>query len=154
MLIEIPAKNKALTAAFVSNVKKPGKYHDGNGTGLFLLVQPSGARSWVQRVTIRGRRRELGLGSPPIVTLAEARKQALDNKRLARAGGDPLADKQRAKQVLTFAEAARQTHIELSPTWKIQEVQKERLDIYAPTKGAFEGAQKSGLSAKVWTFGH
>ncbi len=111
-------KTKALTAAFVNTVKEPGKYHDGKGTGLFLLVKPTGGRFWVQRVTIRGKRRELGLGSPPVVTLAEAREQALENKRLARAGGDPLAEKRRAKQVLTFAEAARKTHAELSPTWK------------------------------------
>ena len=87
---------KALTAAFVRTVKEPGKYHDGAGTGLFLRVDPSGKSYWVQRVTIRGKRRELGLGSPPTVTLAEAREQALDNKRLVRAGGDPLAKKRKA----------------------------------------------------------
>ena len=109
---------KALTAAFVRTVKKPGKYHDGAGTGLFLRVDPSGKSYWVQRVTIRGKRRELGLGSPPTVTLAEAREQALDNKRLVRAGGDPLAEKRKASAVLAFEEAARKAHAELSPTWK------------------------------------
>ena len=109
---------KALTAAFVRTVKEPGKYHDGAGTGLFLRVDPSGKSYWVQRVTIRGKRRELGLGSPPTVTLAEAREQALDNKRLVRAGGDSLAEKRKASAVLTFEEAARKTHAELSPTWK------------------------------------
>lgn len=109
---------KKLTAAFVSSARDPGKYHDGKGTGLFLLVKPSGARSWVQRIVIRGKRREMGLGSPPVVSLAEAREQALDNKRVARAGGDPLSDKRQARAVLTFAEAARKTHAELSPTWK------------------------------------
>lgn len=111
-------KSTALTAAFVKTVNVPGKYHDGKGTGLFLLVKPTGARFWVQRMTIQGKRRELGLGSFPVVTLAEAREQALDNKRQARAGINPLEEKRRAKQVLTFAEAARKTHAELSPTWK------------------------------------
>jgi integrase len=74
----------------------------------------------VQRLTIRGKRRELGLGSPPIVTLAEAREQALENKRRSRAGGDPLADKRKAQRILTFEEAAKETHAELSPTWKNQ----------------------------------
>ncbi len=78
-----PAKSKALTAAFVSSVREPGKYHDGKGLGLFLLVKATGARSWVQRIVIRGARREMGLGSPPVVTLAAAREQALANKRLA-----------------------------------------------------------------------
>lgn len=113
-----PVKSKALTAAFVSSVKEPGKYHDGKGLGLFLLVKPTGARSWVQRIVVRGARRELGLGSPPVVPLAEAREQALENKRLARVGGDPLAARRKARAVLTFEEAARRTHAELSPTFK------------------------------------
>mgnify|MGYP001819018985 FL=1 len=96
----------------------PGKYHDGKGTGLFLLVKPSGSRSWVQRIVINKKRRELGLGSPPVVTLAMAREQALENKRLARTGRDPISERRKAKQILTFEEAARKTHIELSPTWK------------------------------------
>ena len=113
-----PTVGKALTAAFVQAVKQPGKYHDGKGTGLYLRVEPNGSRFWVQRITIRGKRRELGLGSPPTVTLAGAREAALDNKRIARAGGDPLAAKRKARAVLTFAEAARKAHAELSPTWK------------------------------------
>nr|WP_068113385.1 site-specific integrase [Tropicimonas marinistellae] len=107
-----------LTAAFVKHVAQPGKYHDGKGTGLFLLVKPTGGRFWVQRITIRGKRRELGLGSPPIVSLAAAREEAIENKRLARGGGDPLSEKRRARAILTFEEAARKTHAELSPTWK------------------------------------
>lgn len=114
----MPTKPKALTAAFVASAKEPGKHHDGKGTGLFLLVKPNGSRFWVQRIIIRGKRRELGLGSPPVVTLAEARERALEHKRLARAGGDPLAEKQREKRILTFEEAARKTHAELAPTWK------------------------------------
>lgn len=91
-------KRKSLTAAFVSTIKEPGKYHDGKGTGLlFLLVKPTGGRFWVQRIVVRGKRRELGPGSPPVVSLAEAREQALSNKRTARLGGDPLAEKSRAK---------------------------------------------------------
>ena len=96
---------KALTAARVRTVQEPGKYHDGGGLGLFLRVDPNGARFWVQRVTIRGKRRELGLGSPPLVPLAEARDKATANKRLARAGGDPLAEKRKARDALTFGQA-------------------------------------------------
>ena len=44
----------------------------------------------------------------------------MDNKRLARAGGDPLAEKRRSQSVLTFEEAAKKTHAELAPTWKNQ----------------------------------
>ena len=109
MAIITGTRSKALTAAFVSTAKEPGKYHDGNGTGLFLFVKPTGGRFWVQRITIRGKRCELGLGSPPVVTLAEAREQALQNKRLTRSGGDPLAAKRKALRILTFEEAARKT---------------------------------------------
>lgn len=85
-------------AAFVSSVKEPGRYHDGKGLGLFLLVKPTGARSWVQRIVIRGARREMGLGSPPVVTLAAARRKT--------------------RATLTFAEAAHRAHVEFAPTWK------------------------------------
>lgn len=92
-----------LTARRVDTVTEPGKYHDGGGTGLFLRVWPSGSRQWVQRITIRGKRQEIGLGSPPAVPLATARKLALDNKGVAMLGGDPLSDRRKAREVLTFA---------------------------------------------------
>ena len=92
-----------LTAAVVRALSGPGRYGDG-GT-LFLRVAPGGSKGWVQRLTIGGKRRDLGLGGWPLVTLAEAREQALENRRLVRRGGDPLADKRRAK-VPTFSEAS------------------------------------------------
>ena len=94
--------HNALAPAFVRNAP-PGHHIDGNG--LYLYVQPTGARSWIQRLVIRGRRCELGLGSVSLVSLAEAREQALANRKLARSGGDPLADKRRLRSVPTFAEA-------------------------------------------------
>ena len=82
----------------------PGRYCDGNG--LYLFVQSTGTRSWIQRLVIRGRQRELGLGSVYLVPLAEARAIALANRKIARSGGDPLAERRRAKAVPTFAVAA------------------------------------------------
>ena len=98
-----PHPHKRLAPAFVRSAP-PGKHADGNG--LYLHVQPTGTRSWVQRLVIRGRQRELGLGSVHLVTLAEAREHALANRKLARSGGDPLAEKRRAQGMPTFAEAA------------------------------------------------
>ena len=95
--------DKALSAAFLPSAP-PGRHADGNG--LFLFVQPSGTRSWIQRLLVRGRRRELGLGSLALVPLAEAREKALANRKLARQGGDPLAEKRRTQGIPTFAEAA------------------------------------------------
>jgi integrase len=110
----------ALTAAFVSKTQKTGRHFDGGGLGLHLLVKPSGSRSWVQRVKIHGKRRDLGLGSPPVVTLAEARETALENMRIVKRGGDPLAERRKANRILTFEEAARRVVVELTPTWKDQ----------------------------------
>ena len=65
----------------------PGKHYDGGGLGLYIRVEPNGSRFWVQRITIARKRRELGLGSPPLVPLAEARETAFKNQRLVRDGG-------------------------------------------------------------------
>lgn len=107
---------KALTAKFVEGAREPGKYFDGHG--LFLRVQPNGARQWVQRIVIRGKRRELGLGNPSLVPLADARAKALENRKLARSGGDPIQAKREAEAVLTFEEAARKVHALHLPTWR------------------------------------
>ena len=107
--------HKALSAAFIRSAS-PGRHADGNG--LYLYVQPSGARSWVQRLVIRGRRRELGLGSVALVSLAEAREKARANRKLAREGGDPLAEKRRTQGVPTFAEAAAKVVEQQKAGWR------------------------------------
>ena len=66
---------------------------------------PSGSKQWLQRIVIRGKRRDLGLGGYPLVSLAEAREAAFANRKLARAGGDPLALR-KSTAVPTFSEAA------------------------------------------------
>ena len=107
--------DKALSAAFVRTAP-PGRHCDGNG--LYLYVQPTGTRSWIQRLVIRGRKRELGLGSVALVSLAEAREQALANRRLARTGGDPLAEKRRSVGIPTFAQAARRVVEQKRAGWR------------------------------------
>lgn len=94
---------KALSPRFVETVTDPGKYFDGQG--LFLRVAKNGAKQWVQRITIRGKRTELGLGSPPAVSLQAARKVALENRGEAMQGGDPLAEKRKTREGMTFANA-------------------------------------------------
>ena len=98
--------DRALSDAFCRNVAESGKYADGGG--LYLLVEPSGARRWIQRLVVNGRPRKLGLGSYRLVSLAEARELALANRKLAREGGDPRsAGRHRTAGVPTFEEAAR-----------------------------------------------
>ncbi len=104
-----------LNAAKVKAIKEPGRYSDG-GT-LFLYVAPGGSKSWVQRLVVYGKRRDIGLGGFPLTSLAEAREKAFANRKLARDGGDPMAAKRRAK-VPTFREAAEKTFEANRPRWK------------------------------------
>lgn len=106
----------ALTALKVKTETAPGKYFDGNG--LYLRIDKDGGRYWVQRITIRGQRREIGLGTPELVSLAKARVTARENRRLAYEGLDPLQIRREARAVLTFAEAARKVHEIHLPTWR------------------------------------
>lgn len=76
-----------LTSISVRNAK-PGKHSDGRG--LFLFVTDTGAKSWVVRVQVDGRRREYGLGAAALVTLAEARDKAMEVRKQAKAGLDPV----------------------------------------------------------------
>ena len=108
--------NNALAPAFVRNVSQAGRYCDGQG--LYLDVRPSGSRGWIQRLTIRGRRTELGLGGFPLVSLKEAREKAFANRKLAREGGDPLSEKRRVESTPTFADATRQVWKQLRPGWR------------------------------------
>ena len=103
-------KPNQLTATFVRDVAKPGKYIDGNGLMLYVRVTGKNqriSRQWVQRIFIQGVRRELGLGGYPLVTLKQARERAFENRSIARRGGDPRQSQSAAP---TFAEAARIVH--------------------------------------------
>ena len=100
--------SKPLSAAFVKTITTPGRYGDGRGGhGLSLLVKPMlnerVSKSWAQRLRL-DKPFNIGLGSYPIVTLAEARRKALDNRRAIERGEDP----RRAAQIAipTFAEAS------------------------------------------------
>ena len=111
----MPKTGTPLSATAVRNLKEPGKYYDLHG--LFLRIEPTGSRRWVQRVSIAGRQREIGLGSAVLVTLAEAREIAMSNKKQAKAGGDPLAAKRERVAIPTLNEAIDRV-IELNaPTW-------------------------------------
>lgn len=106
-----PGRHKVekLSAVFCRHAP-PGRH--GDGRGLYLIVEPSGARRWMQRVVIAGKRRDLGLGPFPAVSLADARAKALANLSQIEAGADPLeakrkaaADAKAARAVPTFSEA-------------------------------------------------
>jgi len=75
---------------------KPGKH--GDGDGLQLVVSPTGARKWVLRFMQDGKAREMGLGAYPEVGLADARERALVERKLARGGVDPIAERRKASE--------------------------------------------------------
>lgn len=106
-----------LTVAKIKTLREPGRY--GDGDGLMLLVNESGAQSWMLRVRIDGKRRDIGLGSTKVMTLAEARAKAIELRREIAQGIDPIAEKKRAKIVVpTFKAAALRVHQEQKATWK------------------------------------
>jgi len=81
------AKANLLSAAECRNVTEPGLLKDGNG--LFLVVSPTGGKSWILRIRYAGKRPEIGLGSFTEVSLAKARELAGDVRKLARKGINP-----------------------------------------------------------------
>jgi integrase len=85
-----------LTAAKVKSTA-PGKYADGGG--LWLHKRDEDGGQWFLRVTVHGRRREMGLGSITDVSLKEAREAAEKQRALVRQGIDPIRERQRQKLV-------------------------------------------------------
>ena len=112
---------KKLSATFVKTISAPGRYGDGRGGhGLSLLVKPSSTgrvrRIWCQRLRIDGKAVDLGLGSFPVTTLAEARTKALANRRSIEHGQEDPRTK--ARTVPTFSQAV-ETVIDLhQANWK------------------------------------
>lgn len=104
-------------ALSVQRLKSAGPGRHGDGRGLFFYVKATGARSWVLRYQVQGRRRDLGLGAYPDVTLAMARDRAAEARRLIAEGYDPIAKKQQAKPK-TFKEAALELIESKRPGWK------------------------------------
>jgi integrase len=92
-----------LTAKSVERAR-PGRHADGQG--LYLLVSKTGAKSWVLRVQVHGRRRDIGLGSIAELTLAEARDKARELRKIAKSGRDPIAVRDKVKIAVPTFEAA------------------------------------------------
>ena len=114
----------SLTLSKIQSLDQPGRYGDRPRSTLYLLVSPGGSKSWVQRLSINGRRHDIGLGGWPLVSLQEARELAHENRKRARQGFDPLAERRQrqadaiaAAAVPTFEQAARETHQAKRSEW-------------------------------------
>ena len=130
-----------------------------DGPGLYLVVRPSGSRGWIQRLTIRYRRTELGLGGFLLVSLKEAREKAFANRKLARERGDPFSERRRVKSTPTLSDASRQVWKQLGPGWRSPQHPQLRLsslERYAVPRIAnmpiseVTSADVIGILAPIW----
>lgn len=100
-------KFNRLSFLVVRNIREPGLHADGNN--LYLNVTSTGSRSWTLIYNFRGKRRELGLGSARVVTLADARKRAMEAAQMRQQGVDPKLEWAAARapeKVHTFGDVA------------------------------------------------
>lgn len=101
-----------LTPKTISSLKTPGYYSDGNG--LYLQISKSLTKSWLFIYKLDGKKTEIGLGSIDTTTLADAREQAQNYRKLLASGINPLIEKRKKEQerllantlALTFQQCA------------------------------------------------
>ncbi len=101
------ARTGKLSAVEVTKAKGPSVLHDGGG--LYLRVSAAGAKSWVFRFQLDGKRRDMGLGPFPDISLAEARAKATERRKLRHEGIDPLDAKAAQRQAQRVAVAKGRT---------------------------------------------
>lgn len=109
---------KLTAVAVKAALANPGTYQDGDG--LFLKVGKTGSASWLLRLQQDGKRRDIGVGSAKLVTLAEAREKANELRKAVKVEKrDVLTErKDEAAAMVTFREAATQYHSENEAGWK------------------------------------
>lgn len=113
------------SALEVARLRAPGLVPVGTVPGLCLQITPTGARSWILRVKIGSKRRDMGLGAYPAVTLAQAREKARHARELIDQGQDPILERERKQSklraeqasVITFEAAARSFMDAKSAEW-------------------------------------
>jgi integrase len=127
----------------VSKLAAPGLHFVGGVAGLALQVTPGGARSWTLRVSLGGRRRDMGLGAYPAVTLAMARDKAREARELIRQGVDPI-DRQRAARSALMAAAA--------SALTFEETAKEYIGIHEAGWKNAKHAQQWGNTLKTYAY--
>ena len=97
----------------------PGRHCDGDG--LYLLVSPTGRRSWVLRYQLRGKRRDMGLGPYPYVSLQVARQRSFEERSLVKVDGEDPITRRRLRGAESSADFASVTYeyIRLkAPGWR------------------------------------
>jgi integrase len=106
------ARTGKLSAVEVAKAKGRAVLHDGGG--LYLRISSTGAKSWVFRFQLDGKRRDMGLGPFPDISLAEARVRATEARRRRHDGIDPLAARAAERQAQRLATAKGRTFREVA----------------------------------------
>src|SRR3981081_1415859 len=101
--IEPVAQTSKLTAVGIAKERGPKVLHDGGG--LYLRVSASGAKSWVFRFQLEGKRRDMGVGAVQDCSRADARGRATAQRKLRHEGVDPLDAKPAQRQAQRLAVA-------------------------------------------------
>ena len=111
-------KNK-LTSLALKKITQPGRYSDGNN--LYLKVEETGSRRWILRLSINGKRRDMGLGSFSFINLNDARELAHKYNKLAKSGIDPIQERLKEKGLsITLKECVYKVYALNKPTWKTE----------------------------------
>lgn len=122
----MPKKARELGPLDVKRIVAPGLHAVGGVAGLHLQILPSGGKSWLLRIVIGGKRREVGLGGFPDVPLALAREKAREVRETVQQGRDPIAERAAARSALaaqrgaeiTFDECAEKFIAAKSAEWR------------------------------------
>jgi integrase len=160
-----PAPNGGYSGGYVAKLTSrqvvtlgPGYHADGDG--LYLQVTASGARSWILRYQLAGKRREMGLGSASLFGLADARQRAAQQRKLLADGIDPIGARRAAQSVVsrTWGEAVEDFIASHAPGWKNDsqaDQWRQSLADYGPGKelpvAAVDTVLVVRLLRKIWT---
>ena len=116
----MPRKARELSPLEVRRLTNPGRWSVGGVDGLALQVTEAGARSWVLRLRVAGSQREMGLGSFPTITLADAREKARVHRTKSAAGQDPILIRRQTASAAVAERAAQQTFASVASQYVAQ----------------------------------
>lgn len=105
----MPKKARERSALEIGRLKAPGMHAVGGVSGLHLQITATGAKSWILRATVGTKRRDMGLGGFPDVTLAMAREKAREAREKIAAGVDPIEAGRAARSALIASQASAKT---------------------------------------------
>jgi integrase len=125
----MPRRAKELSAIEVRRLGT-GVHNVGGVAGLLMQVSDNGAQSWLLRVRVGDKRREIGLGAFPEVSLAKAREKAAETKEAIRNGVDPIEARKAARSALLASQRQGLTFIEAFEKYAAKKLPELRTDRY------------------------